>query len=299
MTGRQQSPGSMGSGILWMVGCLASFIGMAVASRELAANLSIFQILFFRSLVGVCVLALFARAVLPEVIRFASMRLHAVRNVVHFAAQYCWTVGVALLPLAEVIALEFTMPVWVAVFAFLILGERITWPRIVAIAVSLLGVLVILRPGSGIFDPAAFVVLAAAMGYGLSVVFVKQLTGTCSPSVIVVWMIVLQLPMGLVMALFDWRAVTLPDVPWIVIAGITGLSAHYTMAKALNLLDASIAIPIDFLRVPLIAMVGFYLYGETIDLWLLLGAVMIFTANYVVMRVESRKRRSVATGSRP
>lgn len=298
MAGRQQTQVSMSGGILWMIGCLASFIGMAVASRELAANLSIFQILFFRSLVGVCVIALFARSVLPELSRLASMRLHAVRNVVHFAAQYCWTVGVALLPLAEVIALEFTMPVWVAVFAFLLLGEHISWPRVAAIAVSLLGVLVILRPGSGLFDPAAFVVLAAAMGYGLSVVFVKQLTGTCSPSVIVVWMIFLQLPMGLVMALFDWRAVSLPDVPWIVIAGVTGLSAHYTMAKALNLLDASIAIPIDFLRVPLIALVGFYFYGEAIDLWLLLGAVMIFAANYVVMRVESRKHRSVALRSR-
>lgn len=281
-------------GVLWMTGSLASFIGMAVASRELSANLSTFQILAFRSLVGVAIIALFARRLLPELRRRASLGLNLLRNSVHFGAQYCWTLGVALLPLAEVFALEFTMPVWVAIFAMLILGERITPPRIIAIAISFLGVMVILRPGVQVLDPASFLVLIAAAGYGLSMVLVKMLTRSCSPAVIVVWMVLMQLPMGLALAAFDWRPVESGNLPWILLAGVTGLSAHYSMARALKILDASLAIPIDFLRMPLIALVGFYFYGEPLSIWLLIGAAMILAANYYALRAEGRRARMLA-----
>jgi S-adenosylmethionine uptake transporter len=275
-------------GVFWMIACLASFIGMAVASRELSETLSVFQILFFRSLVGLVVILIFARSILPELRRVQRFNLHLARNAVHFGAQYCWTLGVVLLPLAEVFALEFTMPVWVALFAYLFLGERISRPRLVAVVVSFLGILVILRPGVTIINPASFIVLLAAMGYGLSIIMVKRLTRECSPTIIVVWMILLQLPMGLALAVLDWNTPFLANMPWIILAGITGLSAHYAMAQALRLLDASIAIPIDFFRVPLIALIGFYFYGEAIELWLLIGAVMIFGSNYYALRKEAQ-----------
>lgn len=276
-------------GVLWMIGCLASFIGMAVASRELSEDLSVFQILFFRSVVGLVVILTFARSLLPELRRVERFGLHLMRNAVHFGAQYCWTLGVVLLPLAEVFALEFTMPVWVALFAYLFLGERISRPRLVAVVVSFLGIVIILRPGLTIIDPASFIVLLAAMGYALSIIMVKRLTNDCSPAIIVVWMILLQLPMGLVLAIFDWNTPSTANLLWITLAGVTGLSAHYTMAQALRFLDASIAIPIDFFRVPVIAVIGFYFYGETIEVWLLVGAVMIFSSNYYALRKEANR----------
>lgn len=281
-------PSRLVQGVLWMTGCLASFIGMAVASRELADSLSVVQILFFRSLVGFGVLVLLAPRVWPACRKAQRIGLHLTRNIIHFAAQYCWTLGVVLLPLAEVFALEFTMPVWVAVFAWALLGERMHQARVIAVLGSFAGVLVILRPGVEIIDPAAFVVLVAAMGYGLSIVLVKRLTADCTPLVIVAFMIVMQLPMGLGLALLDWRAPATPDLPWILLAGITGLSAHYTMARALRLLEASTVVPIDFARVPLIALVGFWVYGEALDPWLGLGALMIFAANYYALRREAR-----------
>jgi S-adenosylmethionine uptake transporter len=277
-------------GIVWMIGSLASFIGIAVASRELSHSLSVFQILFFRSLVGVAIILLFVRTLMPEIRQAKRMTLHFSRNVVHFGAQCCWTLGVALLPLSEVFALEFTMPVWAALFAFLLLGEKISRARMIAIFASFAGILVILRPGFEIVDPASFIVLIAAIGFGISVIMVKILTKDCSPAVIVVWMILLQLPMGLALAIPNWQSPSLENVPWIILAGITGMSAHYTMAKALKLVDASIAIPIDFFRVPLIALVGFYLYGEVIEIWLLLGALLIFGSNYYALRSEARNK---------
>ena len=295
MSQSAQTGDGIARGVMWMCGSLASFIGMAIASRELSANLSTFQILFFRSVVGLVVVAALLPRLWPEMRLMRSLKLNLLRNAVHFGAQYCWTLGVALLPLAEVFALEFTMPVWVAVFALLILGERITRPRLIAVGLSFLGVLVILRPGVEVMDPASFVVLIAAAGYGMSAVLVKLLTRSCSAGVIVAWMIVMQLPMGLALAVFDWRPIVADNLPWMVLAGLTGLSAHYTMARAFRHLDASVAIPIDFLRVPLIALVGYYVYSEVVSPWLLVGAAMILVANYYGFRAEGRRARLAAS----
>ena len=272
-----------------MIGCLSSFIGMAVASRELASSMPIMQILLLRSAVGVAVMLLFARRLLPELLQCKELPLHVVRNLVHFSAQYFWTLGVVMLPLAYVFALEFTMPIWVALFACLALGERITRIRAYAIGASFVGALIVLRPDTGL-DPAALMVLAAAAGYGASAVFVKRLTAHSSPVVIVMWMVLMQLPMAAVMLWFSGGAVWLGwhDAPWIVILGVATLSAHYAMARALQVMDASLAIPIDFLRVPLIAVLGWLVYGESISAAVFFGAAVIAGANFVAMRAESR-----------
>jgi S-adenosylmethionine uptake transporter len=207
---------------------------------------------------------------------------------VHFFAQYLWTIGVVLLPLASVFALEFTMPIWVAFFAFLFLKERLTTARLMATVAGFIGVLVIVRPGIGMVDPAAGLVLIAAAGYGLSLIFVKQLTRQVSPGAIVVWMILIQLPLGFLASLTDWRAVQLTDIPWMLLAGLGALAAHYCQAQALKRLDASVVMPIDFLRVPMAALVGYYAYAEAIDLWVFLGGGIILFSNYRAVMTERR-----------
>lgn len=290
--------GSLTTGVLWMVACLMSFIGMALASRELAQSMSTMQVLLLRSVVGIVIMLVVARRVLPELRRATDLRLHFLRNVVHFSAQYCWTLGVVLLPLAYVFALEFTMPIWVALFAALALKERISRVRLQAMLVSFVGVLIVLRPGAGL-DPAALLVLAAAAGYGASAVIVKRLTTTCSPAVIVMWMVLMQCPMAAVMLFLtgEWAALSWGDFPWMVILGGATLSAHYTMARALQLMDASLAIPIDFLRVPLIAVIGWLFYGEAISAAVVVGAALIAAANFWAIQSESAGRRARLEGS--
>lgn len=141
-------------------------------------------------------------------------------------------------------------------------------------------------------NPAAVIVLISAAGYGMSAVLVKRLTRSNSAAVIVSWMVLMQLPMGLALALTDWRPVTGADLPWAVLAGLGGLSAHYTMARALKILDASVAIPIDFLRIPLIAVIGYALYGEVVSPWLVLGVAMILASNYYALRAEGRRAQT-------
>ncbi|MBD9528199.1 DMT family transporter [Paracoccus sp. PAR01] len=267
---------------------MSSFIAMSVGSRELAQTLSIRQVLFFRALVGLFVIAPFLPRLWPELRQMRSLKLHFLRNFVHFTAQYFWTIGVVLLPLASVFALEFTAPIWVAFFAWGILGEKLTRARILANIGGFIGVLVIVRPGFEVIDPAAGLVLLAAVGYGLSLVLVKRLTRDCSPAAIVVWMILIQLPLGLAAALTDWRPVHMTDIPWMLVAGAGALSAHFCMAQALRRLEASIIMPVDFLRVPLAAIAGYLLYHERVDLFVFLGAAIILGSNFQAMRAERR-----------
>lgn len=206
----------------------------------------------------------------------------------HFIAQYFWTIGVVMLPLASVFALEFTMPIWVAVFAWALLGENISTTRLLATLGGFLGVVLIVRPGMGTVDPAAGLVLLAAVGYGLSIVLVKRLSRQSSAGAIVVWMMLIQTPLGLLSALTDWQPIDWSTWPWILLAGAGALSAHFCLAQALRRLDATIIMPVDFLRVPLIAAVGYLLYDEGIDLWVVIGAGVILLSNLYALRAETR-----------
>lgn len=269
---------------------MASFTGMAVAARELSADMSTFEILFFRSFVGLLVLVpIFLRN------RGAGLRsqrpgLQVVRNAIHFSAQYGWVAAIAVLPLAEAFALEFTMPIWATLLAVLALGERMTTPRYIAVIGGFVGVLVILRPGFAAFNPSVLYMLAAAMGFATSVVITKVLIRGDSPLTIIFYMAVLQLPLGLVPALIDWTPPTLTHLPWLLIVGIGGLTAHFTLARALKLADATIVLPIDFLRLPLIALIGAAFYAERLLIWVIIGAAIIFGANYYMVWRESRRR---------
>src|SRR5690606_1584483 len=276
------------TGVLWMVLCLISFIGMALASRELSYSMPILEVLLLRSLVGVAIMLLLARRFLPELLQLTDIRLHFFRNTIHFGAQYLWTVAVTVLPLAYVFALEFTMPIWVALFAWMALGEKISRTRAYAILISFVGVLIVLSPSGGL-NPAALMVLAAAAGYGASAVFVKRLTAHSSAAVIVTWMVLMQLPMSALALFLAGEGVwpSLENLPWILMLGAATLSAHYTMARALKLIDASLAIPIDFLRVPLIAAVGWVFYGESISAAVFAGAALIAAANFFAVRREA------------
>ena len=279
---------------LWMMGTLASFAAMAIGGRELAAaRMSTFEILFFRSLVGLAIVsALLARSGWAQISvrRFA---LQLVRNVSHFGGQFGWFYGIAMIPLAEVFAIEFTSPMWAAIIAPLLLGERMTRPRLLAIGFGIAGVLIILRPGLAIIHPAALVVLGAAACFALTYVLTRKLVPTEPALAILFYMCVIQLPLGLVPAMVHW--VTPPPTlwPWLLVVGVTALSAHYCMTRALQLADATVVLPMDFLRLPLIAAAGFIFYGEKLDWLVLAGAAVMVAGNFANILAERARRPQV------
>lgn len=275
-----------------MVLSLTSFVLMTVAARQLSGRMATFEILFLRSLVALIILL----ALGPRLGRgaYATRRLglHVARNVIHFCGQYAWVWGIALTPLALVTAIEFTSPVWVALLAALLLGERLTLPRWAAIAGGVVGIIVIAQPGTSAFGPGALIVLAGSFCFAASVLVVKTLLRTDRVTAVVFYMSVIQLPLGLAGALFAWVWPVPADLPWVLAMGVTSLSAHYSMGRALSLADASFVLPIDFLRLPCVAVVALLMYGEPIDGWTMLGAALIFAGNYWSVRQETRPRVS-------
>jgi drug/metabolite transporter (DMT)-like permease len=290
----------------WMTGALISFSVSALAVRALGQQLTIFEILTIRSGCGLFVLlALFAMR--PELRPEAAprfMKFHIARNTTHFVGQYSWALAVTLLPFATVFALEFTTPAWVALLAALVLGERMTRSRLGSVILGFLGVVVIVRPGLSSFQPAALLVLFAAFVFAFSLIATKQLTNRVGTLNIIFWMNLLQLPMALAYpaylaatpdgpSLFVFRLGTDLLIPTLAL-GVVGLTSHYCLTQAFRSGDATVVVPLDFLRIPLIALVGWVFYGETLDVFVFAGASLIICGVLWNLFAESRR-----TGASP
>ena len=279
----------------WMALSITSFLAMSVAGRATTAELNVFQVLELRSVIGFFIL-------LPLVLTsggFAAMRTqrplaHIVRNVVHYSGQAAWLYALTLIPLAVLISIEFTTPIWTAILAVTFLGERLSRPKLAAVVLGLIGVVVIVRPGVDAVDPGHLVVLGAAVCFGVSLVLVKSLTRTDSVVRIIFWMLIIQSALGLIPALYVWRTPSLELWPWILLIAFTGMSSHFCMARALTYADATVISPMDFLRVPLSALVGWLLYQEQIDAFTAGGALLILMGNLLNLQRKPVQAAEVA-----
>ncbi|MBW2406729.1 MAG: DMT family transporter [Deltaproteobacteria bacterium] len=276
-----------------MSGTLISFMAMAIGGRELSAQLSTFQILFFRSVIGCLIVGFFLWCSSWRQILTKNLQIHVIRNISHFGGQFGWFYGIAFIPLAEVFALEFTVPVWTAVLATVLLREQITQARVAAIIFGVLGVFLILRPGLAVISPAALAVLGSAFCYALSHTLTRKLALVDTPLTILFYMTVIQLPLGFVTSIFDWTTPSLAMLPWIIVVGVAALSGHYCMARALAIADAIVVVPMDFLRLPLIATVGFLFYSESLDWFVLAGGVVMFSGNFLNIQAEKKRSRKI------
>jgi len=270
---------------LWMSGWLTLTLVMAIAGREGLRELSVFQLMEVRSILGFFLLypIIHLNGGLA-IVKTTRLPQHAARNLVHYGAQLCWFFALTLIPIGQVVAIEFTMPIWTAILATAFLGERMTIWKTAAIVLGLIGVLVIVRPVTGEINPGQLIALTAAVGFGISIALVKSLTRTENTLSIIFWMLVVQSVAGLVPTLFVWVWPSAHTWAWIAVIAICGTFSHFCMARAMLYADATIVIPMDFLRVPLTATAGWLLYSEQLDIWTVLGAALILTGNLLNLK---------------
>ncbi len=276
---------------LWMTGAIFSFSSMAVAGREVAAELDTFETMMYRSLIGLVIVVgvLAALGKLAE-IETRALHLHAARNLFHFSGQNLWFYAVTVTPLAQVFALEFTSPIWVILFAPLVIGERLTRVRIASAIVGFVGILIVARPGVAEIGPGVIAAAASAIGFAGTFLFTKLLTRSASIACILFWLTAMQSVMGVVCAGIDGE-IALPSgavAPWVALIGCAGLLAHLCVTNALKVAPATVVVPLDFVRLPVIAVVGMLAYGEPLDIFVFAGAAVIFAANYVNLRHETQ-----------
>ena len=278
---------------LWMTGAIASFTLMAIAGRAVAIDLDTFEVMMYRSLIGGAIVLAFGLAAgRMAKVRTQKFRLHVTRNVFHFTGQNLWFYAVPLVPLAQFAAFEFTTPLWVVLAAPLILGERLRRPQILGLLMGFAGILVVARPGISPLGIGHLAAALAAVGFAGNVLATKGLSRTDSVWTILFWMTWMQAAFGLVCAGIDGD-IALPaagSVKWVVAIGICGLTAHVSLTQALRHAPASVVAPLDFGRLPILAIVGMVLYGEPLEIAVFAGAALILAGNLMNLRAGRRRR---------
>jgi len=270
---------------LWMAGFLTLMLLMAISGREAARELKVFQIMELRSTLGLlmlCPVIYFTDGF--TVLRTSRLPLHATRALLHYAGQYGWFVALTLIPLAQVVSIEFTMPIWTAILAASFLGERITVWKAAAIALGLIGVFVIVRPSTGEINPGQLIALVAAVALGATIVMMKSLTRTETALAIVFWMMAVQALVGALPTLYVWVWPSPHVWVWVIAVAFGGTFSHFCLARAMLYADATTVVPMDFLRVPLTAAAGWLIYGERLDLFTVLGATLILAGNLLNLK---------------
>ena len=284
---------------LWMIGAMISFSLMAISGRELAPELNTFEIMFFRSLIGLVIVLVigFFVGTLRQ-IKTDRIGLHMLRNTAHFTGQNLWFLAVAFIPFSQLFALEFSTPLWVALLAPMFLGEALTRRRLLSVGIGFSGVLIVARPDLSQLDPAISAAMACAICFACSLMATKKLTIDQSITCILFWLTLMQLGMGLVAVVLTGD-VFMPqgiDNIWVITVGICGLTAHFCITKALALAPAIVVIPLDFLRLPLIGLIGFLAYDEAFEWTVLFGAMLIFAAVFVNLQAEHQRNRTASKG---
>jgi drug/metabolite transporter (DMT)-like permease len=281
---------------LWMAGWLTCMATMAVAGRETTRQLHVFQVMELRSIIG---LAMLVPVIVANggvrALKTANIGRHVFRNVAHYGAQFGWLMALTLIPLAQVISIEFTMPIWTAIMAVVFLRERMGLWKNLAVVLGLVGVAIIVRPFGGPINVGQIIALAASVGFAISVIMVKALTRTDKVVAILFWMMAIQSLMGFVPALYEWRTPTLYTWGWLLVIAFCGTYSHFCMTHALTHADATVVVPMDFLRVPIAALTGWAIYAERVDILTAAGAALILGGNLLNLKgaaASGRQTRS-------
>lgn len=278
--------------VRWMMVALFAFSAIGVAGREAGRSLGALDIMVYRSWLGVSILAIVQYAGGGRVIdlRTWQLPLLTLRSSVHFVAQYAWLVAVTLIPLAQLFAIEFTAPLWTALLAPLFLKERLTGLRLLAAALGFAGILIVVSPGSLAIGPGTIYAFVAAVGFAFHYMMTKQLTRRDSAFLLLFYTHLIQGFIALALKVTSLTVPTPGAAVWVVALTVCGLFAHYALARAFALADAIVVAPMDFLRLPLIAVVGVVLYSEGLAPALVVGALVIVAANALNIWGERRRR---------
>lgn len=279
--------------VLWMLVAVASFTAMAIAGREAAVELDTFELMMFRSIVGVILVLLiggFSGSL--NTISRSRIRLHFIRNVCHFFGQNLWFFAVAVIPFAQVFAFEFSTPIWVALLAPFFLGEKLTKIRLLTVVIGFIGILIVAQPGKIVLSSGVIAAALCAIGFAGTFIATKLLSKTESTTCIMFWLASMQLVFGAIFSFYDGEVATptMTTIPLITLVGVCGLLAHYCIITALKYAPVMIIAPVDFLRLPVIAIIGASFYNEAVNVWVIVGAIIVFGANFLNVWGESKAK---------
>lgn len=290
------SPSAVPSNSLQAIGCMViATLCMACMNaivRHLSLSLHTFEIVFFRNFFGILlILPLLVRSGLLH-FRTERFGLHAIRAVINVVNMIIYMSALAMAPLADVVSIGFAAPLFATLLAVIFFGDRPGIRRWTVLAIGLVGMLLILKPGSGEMNTGHLLALVASMTWACILLIVHSLGRTESSVTTIAYMTVLMTPMSLVPALFVWQMPTPIEWAWLVATGVLGAAGQLLLAQALRVGDISVVMPFDFFRLLWVALIAYLAFAEVPDALSWLGGTVIFASSvYLVLR-ERKIRRS-------
>lgn len=288
-----------------MLSAMLAFSMMGAFVRLAAEQLHSFEVAFFRNFLALLMfLPLIQRRGGFAMMRTPSIGLHLLRAGFGAIAMMSFFTAITLIPLAETTALGFASPFFATIGAVLFLGERVRFHRTVALVVGFVGVMVVLRPGFVEVSTGAALMLLSALIIGMTAVIVKKLSATDSPEAIAIWMVTLQTPITFVAALYFWQWPSGITFFWLLCLAAAGSVGHLCWTRAMSIAEVSQLQPLEFAKLPFIALIGYVGFSEVPTKWVWLGGAIIFAANLFITHRESRLARrneseAVSHKSRP
>ena len=274
-----------------------AFFGLMAVAIRIATDSGVAtaEIAFFRNFFGLLALLPFLHRGGRAALRTQQLPRYFLRCAIGVASMLCGFWAIGHLPMAQAIALSYSAPLFVTIFAVLWLGEVVRRRRWSAVALGFVGVLVIVRPATEGFSAGSLVAVAAAVLSSVVAIQIKQLARVDAPDTIVFWTYVFWVPMSLVPALFVWQWPQGMAWLWLAAIGVLGTGGQLFWTRALKLGEVSALTPISFMQLPLVTVLAWLLFDETIDRWTVAGALVIFVANGYIAHREARLSRRAAT----
>jgi drug/metabolite transporter (DMT)-like permease len=288
--------------MLLLLGATIGFASMHAVIRIASTEQHPFEVAFFRNLFGLVFLSPFFMRHGFHVLRTQRLPLHAARGAVHVAAMLMFFLAVPVTPLGTIAALSFTAPLFVTIGAVLVLGEVVRIRRIVALIAGFAGALVIIRPGMAALEPGTLLVLGSSAVWAAAMILIKLLSRTESSLTMTAYMAVFLTPLSFIAAVFVWQWPTLEEIGWFALMGSFGTLSHLCLAQAFREADASVVLPVDFLRLIWASVLGYLLFNEIPVLYVWIGGTIIFASTlYLAYREAKVARAKLAaeTGPQP
>ena len=279
-------------GALWMTAGAVALSGLTGTIRHVSSELHPFEAAFFRSFFGFVFMLPWLLRTGFRGLRTRRLGLYTLRGLATVLATLAWFSALALMPLAEVVALSFTAPLMAAAGAVLFLGETVRVRRWTAIAVGFAGVLIMIRPGVETLSPGAPLALLAALAMAVSMLFIKVLARTEPIEAIVTYMLVFLTPASLIASLFVWQNPSPGMWPWLVAMGAFGTAGHLCLTRAFATTETTVVLPFDYLRLPFVALIGFAFFAEVPGVFTWIGAGVIAAASAYLAHREATLARA-------
>lgn len=280
-------------GVIFMMISALGVVAMNVSVRHIADDIHPFVIAFFRHTIGVCLLVpIFVRPG-SNPFRTANFPLQGLRALLHVVAMLAYFLALTMEPLAKVVALTFTAPLIATFGAVLLLGEKVTRARYLALAIGFGGALIVLRPWAVEVSTGSMLLILSSATWGAALVVIKLLARTDSPVTIALFASLLQVPVCLIAALFYWQWPTMYQLFIMVLIAIFGSITQMAIAQAFREADATVVLPADFSKLVFAGLAGWFFFGELPAIWVWVGGTVVFTGVFLNAWFEKRARDDV------